>query len=73
MKNARSERERDLALEDFAAELTEAAYPVVLRQQHQGSWLDLELGLWKVLGETVKASLLCSENRALSRTVSSVA
>ena len=54
MKNARSERERDLALEDFAAELTEAAYPVVLRQQPQGSWLDLELGLWSALADKVK-------------------
>jgi len=59
MNNARAERERDRVLEDFAAELTEAAYPVVLRQQPQGSWLDLELGLWKALGETVKASLPC--------------
>lgn len=59
MTNVRTEHERDLALEDFAAELTEAAYPVILRQQPKGSWLDLELDLWRVLGETVKTSLPC--------------
>jgi hypothetical protein len=48
-----------LALENFAAELTEAAYPVILRQQPKGSWLDLELDLWKILGQTVKTSLPC--------------
>ena len=53
--NMRTEHERDLALEDFAAELTEAVYPVVLRQRPKGSWLDLELSLWKVLGQTIQA------------------
>ena len=33
MMNTRTEHERDLALEDFAAALTEAVYPVVLRQR----------------------------------------
>jgi hypothetical protein len=47
--------ERDLALEDFAAELTVAAYPLVLRQRPTGSWLDLELELWKVLRQTVRS------------------
>ena len=44
----------DLDLEDFAAELTEAAYPVVLRHKAGKDWLDLELDLWKVLAQTVK-------------------
>ncbi len=43
--------------EDFAAVLTEAAFPLILRQQPQGSWLDLELNLWKVLGQTVQTAL----------------
>jgi hypothetical protein len=56
MKNTSTEHDRDLALENFAAELTEAAYPVILRQRPKGSWLDLELDLWKVIGNTVKTS-----------------
>ena len=47
-------RERDIGLENFAAELTEVAYPVALRHGIGGSWLDLELDLWRVLAETVK-------------------
>jgi hypothetical protein len=46
---------RDILLEAFAAELTHAAYPVALRQGgSEGSWVDLELNLWRVLAETVK-------------------
>jgi hypothetical protein len=41
------------AAEDFAAELTEAAYPVVLRHGIVDNWLDLELDLWRALLETV--------------------
>ena len=55
MTNTRTEHERDLALEDFAAALTEAVYPVVLWQRPKCSWLDLELNLWKVLGQTIQA------------------
>jgi len=44
----------DKALEDFAAELTEAAYPVALRRGVGDRWLDLELELWKALNETVR-------------------
>ncbi len=40
MMNTRTEHERDLALEDFAAALTEAVYPVVLRERPKCSWLD---------------------------------
>jgi hypothetical protein len=46
---------RDSLLETFAAELTRAAYCVALRTRTQGSWLDLELGLWRALAEKVKA------------------
>src|SRR5258705_2496360 len=55
MTNMRTEHEWDLAPEDFAAALTEAVYPVVLRQRPKCSWLDLELNLWKVLGQTIQA------------------
>jgi hypothetical protein len=45
---------RDSFLEDFGAELTEAAYPVMLRHGAVDNWLDLELELWKVLKEIAK-------------------
>jgi hypothetical protein len=41
-------------LEAFAAELTRAAYRVALRGRTQGTWLDLELDLWRALADTVK-------------------
>ena len=44
----------DHQLENIAAELTSAVYLVVLRHGMSGSWLELELGLWKALAETVK-------------------
>ncbi len=68
----------DARLETFAAELTHAAYHAALRTSRQGTWLDLELELWRALAHTVKtremelagcrrpASLLlqCSEGSA---------
>jgi hypothetical protein len=45
--------DRDTLLENFAADLTNAAYPIALRHGMTGSWLDLELGLWRALAETV--------------------
>jgi hypothetical protein len=44
---------RDPQLENFAAELTGAVYPVALRHGFRASWLDLELGLWRALAEAV--------------------
>jgi hypothetical protein len=41
-------------LENFAAELTNAVYPIALRHGMKGSWINMELGLWRVLTETVK-------------------
>jgi hypothetical protein len=38
----------------FLAELTNAAYSVALRYQRPGSWIDLELDIWKALGATVQ-------------------
>jgi hypothetical protein len=45
---------RDDLLESFAAELTLVAYRVALRTRTQGTWLDLELDLWRALANTVK-------------------
>jgi hypothetical protein len=45
---------RDAFLENLGAELTEAAYPVMLRHGVVDNWLDLQLELWKVLDEIVK-------------------
>ena len=45
---------RDAPLETFAAELALAAYRVALRTRTQGTWLDLELDLWRALADTVK-------------------
>jgi hypothetical protein len=45
---------RDALLESFAAELTLAAYRVALRTRMQGTWLDLELDLWRAPADTVK-------------------
>jgi hypothetical protein len=45
---------RDILLENFAAELTNAVYPIALRRGMEGSWINVELGLWRALTETVK-------------------
>lgn len=47
-------REQETCLDNLAAELTTAVYPVALRHGIGGSWVDLELDLWKALSETVK-------------------
>jgi hypothetical protein len=50
----RTIRDRDAYVENLAAELTDAAYPVALRHGVAGSSIDLELDLWKALREKVK-------------------
>lgn len=40
-------------VETVAAELTEAAYPVLLRHGRVDSWVDLELELWSALSATL--------------------
>lgn len=40
-------------LPSFAANLTDAAYSIVLRHGIRGSWIDLQLELWKVLALSV--------------------
>jgi hypothetical protein len=44
---------RDPQIENIAAELTTAVYPLLLRHGLRTSWLDLELGLWRALAEAV--------------------
>ena len=45
---------RDAKFDSFAAELALAAYRVALRTRTQGTWLDLELDLWRALAATAK-------------------
>ena len=52
--NAVSVNDRDAFLEGLAAELTCAAYPVMLRHGVGDKWLDLELDLWKAMTESVR-------------------
>jgi hypothetical protein len=47
--------DRDASLEGLAAELTLAAYRVALRTRTRGTWLDLELDLWRALADTTRA------------------
>jgi hypothetical protein len=46
--------DRDALLESLAAELALAAYRVALGAGTQGTWLDLELDLWRELADTVR-------------------
>jgi hypothetical protein len=45
---------RDTLLETLAAELALAAYRVALRTRTEGTWLDLELDLWRALADAAK-------------------
>jgi hypothetical protein len=45
---------RDPLFETLAAELALAAYRVALRTRTEGTWLDLELDLWRTLADTAK-------------------
>ncbi|MGC1719895.1 MAG: hypothetical protein WA746_12985 [Isosphaeraceae bacterium] len=46
--------DQDDPLEALAAELTLAAHRAALRTRTGGTWLDLELDLWRALADTVK-------------------
>jgi len=52
---------RDSPLERFAADLALAAYRVALRNRTHGTWLDLELDLWKALTDTIKTWGNCGD------------
>jgi hypothetical protein len=47
-------RNPDRPLENFAAELANAAYRLALRHGIRGSWIQLELGFWRALAEAVQ-------------------
>jgi hypothetical protein len=47
-------REQGARLDGFAAELTGAAYPLVLQRGLQGSWLRVELALWRAMARAVE-------------------
>jgi hypothetical protein len=49
------ERPLTVIAEDFAAELTEAAYPIALRHGAGIDWLDRKLELWHALTRTINA------------------
>ena len=44
----------DALLEAFAADITLAAYRVALQTGPRGTWLDLQLDLWRTLADRVK-------------------
>jgi len=46
--------DREALLESLAAELSLAAYRVALRTRTRGTWLDLELDLWRALADAAK-------------------
>ena len=56
--------------EQFLAELTDAAYRVALRHGVKGSFIDVELGLWKalrtVLAQDKQMPEPCRANKARS-------
>ena len=52
--DSRTPIDRAALLETLAADLALAAYRVALRTSMQGTWLDLELDLWRALADTVK-------------------
>jgi hypothetical protein len=45
---------RETLHENFAVELTNAAYAVARRHSVEDKWLDLELELWEAMNEAVK-------------------
>ncbi len=54
MSDNQDTADRSTRHENFAAELTSAAYPLLLRRGLKGSWVKMELALWKALAETVE-------------------
>jgi hypothetical protein len=46
----------DAAVEAFAAELTDAAFPIALQHATADNWLELKLDLWRALTGAVKQS-----------------
>jgi len=51
--NAVAGGDEDATLGDFAAELADAVYPIVLQHGGVPDWLALEMELWQVMKKTV--------------------
>jgi hypothetical protein len=54
MNNEATASDEGPRLESFAAELTGAVYPLLLRRGLNDTWIKVEVGLWRVLAETVQ-------------------
>ena len=52
----------DDELDTFAAELTDAAFPIALRHGIADNWLELKLDLWRALNNAVKESTVIVTN-----------
>ena len=53
--NLNAFRQRDCLFENFAAEVTSAAYAVALRHGVGDKWLDLQLELWEALTHALQS------------------
>jgi hypothetical protein len=52
--NSETPVDRDSLLETLAAELALKAYRIALRTRTEGTWLDLELDLWRAMADTAR-------------------
>ena len=52
--NATTQTRTEAAMDSFAAELTEAAFPVALHHGAGTEWLDVKLELWRALERAVR-------------------
>jgi hypothetical protein len=51
--DAGTSTDHEILVDNFTAQLTEAAYLVALRHGGEGSWIDLKLDLWEVLADAI--------------------
>jgi hypothetical protein len=52
--NDRNSHDRERLVDTLTAKLTEAAYGVALQHERPNSWIDLELALWRAMGDAVR-------------------
>ena len=69
MRNSATANDPIAFLEDLTAELTSTAYTVMIRHGGGDNWLDLQLDLWKSLGETVRSYARPAATRPLAQLV----
>jgi hypothetical protein len=68
--NSGTSTDHETLLDNFTAQLTEAAYLVALRHDGDDSWIDLKLDLWEVLADAIhKHRRELSRGSAGSKTV----